>query len=236
LYSANGAVHSFHSTSFNGTNASVVAAAGSIDHKGAWVLTSDKRLLALGDAPAGVHGTVSETGAPVALAPSLSGNGVLAVSSTGDDAPFGDAHAAGTLVGKHLNKPIVSAAYGSSLGYWFVGADGGVFSFGNVKFYGSLGAHPPASPIVAIAATNSGHGYWLVGADGSVYPFGDAVNRGSMHGKALNAPIAGIAATSTGNGYWLVGRDGGVFSFGDAKFYGSLGGTSINAAVVAITQ
>jgi hypothetical protein len=32
-----------------------------------------------------------------------------------------------------------------------VGEDGGIFSFGNVPFFGSLGANPPGSPIVAVA-------------------------------------------------------------------------------------
>jgi hypothetical protein len=30
-------------------------------------------------------------------------------------------------------------------------ADGGVFSFGDVAFSGSLGANPPPSPVVAVA-------------------------------------------------------------------------------------
>jgi len=49
------------------------------------------------------------------------------------------------------------------LGYWLVGADGGVFSFGDAGFYGSMGAAPPSSrtPVVAIASTSDGRGYWL---------------------------------------------------------------------------
>jgi hypothetical protein len=37
-------------------------------------------------------------------------------------------------------------------GYLMVGADGGVFNFSSRTFVGSLAAHPPASPIVSIAA------------------------------------------------------------------------------------
>jgi hypothetical protein len=33
-----------------------------------------------------------------------------------------------------------------------VGEDGGVFNFSGRPFAGSLGGHPPASPVVAIAA------------------------------------------------------------------------------------
>ena len=32
-----------------------------------------------------------------------------------------------------------------------VGEDGGAFSFGNVEFFGSLGSHPPATPVVSVA-------------------------------------------------------------------------------------
>ena len=41
-------------------------------------------------------------------------------------------------------------AYGN--GYLMVASDGGVFDFSNRPFFGSLGAHPPAAPVVAIAA------------------------------------------------------------------------------------
>jgi len=37
-------------------------------------------------------------------------------------------------------------------GYWLVASDGGVFSFSDKAFAGSLGATPPSRPIVAVAA------------------------------------------------------------------------------------
>jgi hypothetical protein len=37
-------------------------------------------------------------------------------------------------------------------GYLMVGADGGIFNFSDKPFNGSLGANPPASPVVAVAA------------------------------------------------------------------------------------
>jgi hypothetical protein len=37
-------------------------------------------------------------------------------------------------------------------GYLMVGADGGIFSYGDVPFYGSLGGNPPAFPVVSVAA------------------------------------------------------------------------------------
>ena len=58
------------------------------------------------------------------------------------------------------------------------GADGGVFSFGEAKFHGSMGGRPLNQPIVAIAATPDGGGYWLVASDGGVFSFGDGLFAG----------------------------------------------------------
>ena len=121
----------------------------------------------------------------------------------------------------------------SPKGYWLVGSDGGVFSFGDASYYGSTGAMTLNKPIVAAMATPDGKGYWLVGSDGGVFSFGDASYYGSMGGKTLNKPIVAAMATPDGKGYWLVGSDGGVFSFGDASFYGSTGGKTLNKPIVA---
>jgi hypothetical protein len=117
-------------------------------------------------------------------------------------------------------------------GWWLVGSDGGVFSFGDANYYGSMdqlnpnlpsgGANSAASngPITGITSTPDGGGYYLVDAHGDVYAFGDA------HPNLGNAPagttIEGIAAA--GNGYYLVGSDGGVFAIDTPGFYGSLPG------------
>ncbi len=41
-------------------------------------------------------------------------------------------------------------------GYWLVGSDGGVFSFGDAAFYGSLGATKLAAPIVGLTLATAG--------------------------------------------------------------------------------
>jgi hypothetical protein len=121
-------------------------------------------------------------------------------------------------------------------GYWETASDGGIFSFGQSGFAGSMGGHPLNAPVVGMAATPDGNGYWEVARDGGVFSFGDARFFGSMGGKALNAPIVGIAATPDGGGYWLVASDGGVFSFGDATFFGSMGGKPLAAPIVGIAS
>src|SRR6185437_10563247 len=109
-------------------------------------------------------------------------------------------------------------------GYWLAARDGGVFTFGDARFEGSLpGLGIAVDDIVGIAATPDGDGYWLVGANGGVYAFGDAPFYGSAARLPLLAPVKSIAATPDGRGYWLSATNGGVFAYGDATYFG--GGT-----------
>ena len=123
----------------------------------------------------------------------------------------------------------------ASHGYWLVGSDGGIFSFGTAAFHGSMGGIPLQRPVVGITPTSTGNGYWLVASDGGIFSFGDATFYGSipevgLHPagsglpNSLNAPIVGMVPTSTGEGYFMVASDGGVFAFGDARFEGSCPG------------
>src|SRR5438552_1807114 len=73
-----------------------------------------------------------------------------------------------------LNAPIVGiAATRRGRGYWLLASDGGIFSYGNARFYGSTGAMHLNQPVVGISPTPSGRGYWLVASDGGVFSFGD---------------------------------------------------------------
>jgi SpoIID/LytB domain protein len=129
-------------------------------------------------------------------------------------------------------------------GYWLGAADGGVFSFGNALFYGSMGGAHLNQPIVGMSATHDSGGYWLVASDGGIFSFGDAPFHGSVPGvlkpgQVLNQPVVGMATTPDGGGYWMVAADGGVFCFGDAPFEGSVPGVlkpgqSLNKPIVGI--
>jgi hypothetical protein len=123
----------------------------------------------------------------------------------------------------------------ASHGYWLVGSDGGIFSFGTAGFHGSMGGTPLQRPVVGITPTSTGNGYWLVASDGGLFSFGDSAYYGSLPGlgfhpagsrlpQSLNAPIVGMVPTVTGQGYFMVASDGGVFAFGDAQFEGSCPG------------
>lgn len=121
-----------------------------------------------------------------------------------------------------------------TIGYWLAAGDGGIFTFGNKVFYGSMGGKPLAAPVVGMAAAPSGIGYRLVAADGGVFAFGDAPYLGGMAGRPLAAPIGGMAATPSGNGYWLVAGDGGIFAFGDAPYLGGMAGRPLAKPVVGM--
>jgi len=121
------------------------------------------------------------------------------------------------------------------LGYWLVGRDGGIFSFGDAPFLGSTGNIHLNQPIVGMAANPAGTGYWFVASDGGVFAFGDAPFYGSTGSIHLNKPIVGMAAMPSGQGYYLVASDGGIFAFGpDAKFRGSTGNIKLNKPIVGM--
>jgi hypothetical protein len=116
----------------------------------------------------------------------------------------------------HLNAPLVDIALtGTGHGCWLVGADGGVFSFGDAHYYGSASALGLVSPVVGLEPTPDGHGYWLYAADGGVFNFGDAGYFGSAGGSARVDPIVGMRVTPGGDGYSLTDSAGKVYRFTD---------------------
>ena len=56
--------------------------------------------------------------------------------------------------GQTLNSPIEGmAGTPDGAGYRMVGADGGIFAFGDAEFEGSMGGTPLTSPVVGIASS-----------------------------------------------------------------------------------
>jgi hypothetical protein len=161
-------------------------------------------------------------------------SGLGSVQSFGDAVNYGDettiAH--GTA---HVGKPVALASTHDGKGYWIVDSDGGVFSFGDAAFYGSMGGKPLKAPIVGMAVAPDGSGYWLAAADGGVFSFGSAAFGGSMADTSLVKPVVGIAGNARGAGYWLAAADGGVFALGGAPFLGSVGGQHLDRPVFAIS-
>ena len=146
----------------------------------------------------------------------------------------GDATPTARRPGATLRKVGGAVPVPKAHGLWLFGPDGGVFAFGDARFYGSAFGRRLRAPIAAMAATPTAHGYWLAGADGGVFTFGDARFSGSLASRDLGAPVVAMAATPTGDGYWLAAADGGVFAFGDARFHGAATATPLRAPVVAM--
>jgi hypothetical protein len=132
-----------------------------------------------------------------------------------------------------------------SHGYWLVGSDGGIFTFGSANFFGSTGAIHLNRPVVGITPTKDEGGYWLVASDGGIFAFGDSgffgsipgiglAPAGTVSGKHLNAPIVGMVPSYDGGGYFMVASDGGVFAFGDAAFEGSCPGLAGGCSGAAV--
>ncbi|MCA1846360.1 MAG: hypothetical protein LC792_24825, partial [Actinobacteria bacterium] len=119
----------------------------------------------------------------------------------------------------------------SGNGYYMVASDGGVFSFGDAHFEGSMGDKPLNKPVQSLVPDPDGKGYWLVASDGGIFAFA-AQFHGSMGDKALNKPVTGMVAF--GNGYLMVAEDGGIFNFSDQPFDGSLGASPPAKPIVSV--
>jgi hypothetical protein len=161
----------------------VVGIAPTSDGHGYWLLGADGGVFAFGDAA--FYGAPTNGVAVTALLATPDGKGYLALPANGD-APLteGDATVpAGRAAGPMPLDALVSggAITSDAQGLWEVSTDGGVYTFGDAGFYGSLPGLgiAPAAPVVGMTRTPDGGGYWLVGADGGVFTFGDAPFYGS---------------------------------------------------------
>jgi hypothetical protein len=105
-------------------------------------------------------------------------------------------------------------------GYWEVASDGGIFTFGDSNYLGSMGGMKLNKPMVGMWSTGSGSGYWEVASDGGIFNFSSAAPfLGSMAGTKLNAPVVGgalvpvrptssltLTKTTTSSGYGAAGQ------------------------------
>ncbi len=189
-------------------NAPIVGIAATSDGQGYWLVASDGGIFTFGDAQ--FHGTPYSDGitglsgahplnAPItAIIPDPSGEGYRLIGKDGGVFDFGNALFYGStysdgitgLSGAHpLSAPIVGGSPSENGdGYWMIGADGGVFTFGNATFSGSTyslgytglaGSHPLAAPITSFMANPEGSGYYLLMSDGDVLAIGGAPSLGS---------------------------------------------------------
>ncbi|HVT42036.1 MAG TPA: hypothetical protein VHD39_03555, partial [Acidimicrobiales bacterium] len=207
-----------------------------------------------GSSPAGISvnaGSVScgQVAPGTPITPGLAGGSYTLVGTSCQGATLSGSDAADYAVvytGTAGNFSVMGGPPPVQHGYWLVGSDGGIFTFGAAHFFGSTGSLHLQRPVVGITPTADQGGYWLVASDGGIFAFGDAGFFGSIPGlgmgpagsglpHALNAPIVGMVPSADGGGYFMVASDGGVFAFGDAQFEGSCPGIGgCNGAAVAV--
>ena len=95
--------------------------------------------------------------------------------------------------GTRLNQPVFSmASTKSGHGYWLVARDGGIFSFGDAKFYGSMGGIPLQQPVVGIVRHPTGKGYTMVARDGGIFGFGVGPTSAAFRGTACTSPTSSV--------------------------------------------
>jgi myo-inositol-hexaphosphate 3-phosphohydrolase len=129
--------------------------------------------------------------------------------------------------------PPAQAPAARASGYWMVGADGKVYSFGDAK---SLGDAPlmPGTEAVDLEPTPSGNGYWIVDSAGHVFAWGDARWLGNAETTSLVAgeKVTSLSSTRSGNGYWIFTTKGRVLPVGDAVFHGDMSAVNLNGPVL----
>jgi subtilisin family serine protease len=140
-------------------NAPVLDSIPTPSGRGYYMVASDGGIFTFGDARfAGSMGGIRLNAPVQSLVPDADGGGYWLVASDGGvfsfDAPF-----RGSMAATRLNRPVTGMVpFGD--GYLMVGEDGGIFNFSDRPFLGSLGANPPASPVVAVAAVPDLFAIW----------------------------------------------------------------------------
>jgi hypothetical protein len=121
-------------------------------------------------------------------------------------------------------------------GYWLVARDGGIFTFGDAQFYGSVPqVASTLNGIVGMVVDRATGGYWIINSDGTIFNF-NAPQDGTLPFFGFHVHnIVGGAATSDGHGLYLVGSDGQVYTMlGSATHQGSLVGHQLNAPIIGM--
>jgi hypothetical protein len=153
----------------------------------------------------------------VGLAAPGVGDGYAAVAASGRVLTFGSVVAKGDAAGKGTAVDIATTRTGQ--GYWVLMSDGGVYPFGDARYFGSPKRTGVKITATSIEARPAGDGYWVLGADGTVTGFGAATSFGKAAGSGT---AVDLAVTPTGAGCFVLFDGGSVAAFGDATAAGDL--------------
>jgi len=203
---------------------------------GYWMLGSDGKVYAFGEAKNLGAPTLAAGAQAVDLETTPSGNGYWIVDNAGNVFGYGDAASQGGIQGGQLapGEAVTSlSSTPSGKGYWIFTNKGRAVRFGDATFFGDMSRVALAGPVLDSIPTTTGQGYYMVGSDGGIFAFGDAKFYGSMGDKKLNAPVQSLVPDNDGVGYWLVASDGGIFAF-SAPFKGSMGATKLTRPVTGM--
>ena len=157
-------------------NAPIVGIAATPDGKGYWLVAADGGIFAFGDAQ--FYGSMGgqHLNAPVVgIAADARRRRLLAGRLRRRDLRLRrrpvlrlDGQPAPERAGRrHRRDP-------DGNGYWLVASDGGIFAFGDARFYGSMGGTAAERARRRHRRDPDGKGYWLVASDGGIFAFGDA--------------------------------------------------------------
>ena len=111
----------------------------------------------------------------------------------------------------HLEQPIVGiAATPDGHGYWLVASDGGIFAFGDARFYGSAGTiHLKRRSSASSRAQTGGAISWWPRTVACL-PLAMRRFLGSLPGKRIATSVAAVTPTNSGRGYYVVATNGRV--------------------------
>ena len=206
----------------------VASAPYAIVPEGYWLVGSDGGAFTFGEANFyGSTGHLRLQRPVVGIVSTATHGGYWLDASDGGVFSFGDTqfygsipglgiHPAGSDFARRLSAPIVGMVPSfNDRGYFMVGADGGVFAFGDAKFAGSCpGIGGCEGVAVAVMPDASGNGYWLVTNVGRVYAFGDARYLGAPGNRGSS--VTSAVRTPDGEGYWILFSNGNAANYGDA--------------------
>jgi hypothetical protein len=228
LVASDGGVFNFGDAGFYGSlgnirlNKPIVGMAATPDGKGYMLVASDGGIFPFGDAPFGGSLAAEDLTAPaVAVTLGRDNESYLITQSDGTVTAIGAGASSGGGASSYGDRGVPAGTKivgltptADGIGYWLIGADGGVYPEGDATAYGSLAGTHLNKPIVAAATIVDGFGLWLASSDGGIFQRGYAGYYGGLGNVRLNEPIVGMAASPDGHSYWLVASDGGVFPEG----------------------
>jgi len=210
----------------------LIPAAGRGGH---WLTTNVGRIVAVGSAPpipdlVDLLGPGALRGDVVGASPTPDGRGLWLVGAEGGVFALGEAGFHGSvpqlqgpgepLAGRSLAAPIVGVASSpTGHGYWLVAADGGMFSFGDAGYFGSIPQVLPPGRRLDAPVTDmipQGNGYLLVAIDGGIFTFGQSRFHGSLGGHGQRDIVAATVLPDR-SGYLILQSSGTLTAFGTSR-------------------